>query len=150
MDEVTTKEEVVKEIKEQFELDVPLTDVFLRKAYGGMQTASVNLTSDVARKMLEVGRIKIGWSSCHVREKAKRMIKCFRCLEFGHISKMCKSSDDRSKLCRRCGTEGHIAKNCRSDPSCMFCKNGDSNEDIKHVAGSAKCPVFKKALSKRS
>lgn len=148
VDEVTSKEEVAERIKEQFDFDIPPTDVFLRKAYGGMQTASVSLTSDLAKKMLEVGRIKIGWSSCHIREKAKAMIKCFRCLEFGHMAKMCKS-EDRSKLCRKCGIEGHVAKDCKNEPSCMFCKSSDSKDD-KHVAGSAKCPVFRKALSKRS
>lgn len=147
VDEVTLKEDVVEKIKEQFDVEVSHLDIYMRKAYGDMQIASINLPDAIAKKMLEVGKIKIGWSNCHIRIKPKEMTKCFRCLEFGHIAKLCKSQD-RSRLCRRCGMEGHIAKDCKKDPSCMFCKQDNAN-DVKHVAGSNSCLYFRRALSKR-
>lgn len=149
VDEITSKEEVVEKVKEQFDFDVPPTDIGLRKAYGETQIASVTLPSDMANKMLEVGKIKIGWSICHIREKPKTLTKCFRCLEFGHIARRCKSEEDRSKLCRRCGFEGHMAKDCENDPKCLLCSK-DGKGELKHTTGGKDCPYLRKALKERS
>lgn len=148
MDEATSKEEISAAIRAQFNVEeVPVSKISLRKGYGGTQTASFSLPAEDAKKLLEMGKIKIGWISSHIRE-VTAVSKCFKCLEFGHIAKQCKSEEDRSKLCRKCGTEGHIAKNCNNAPLCMFCRS-DPTKDAKHIAGSGKCPVFKQALNKR-
>lgn len=150
MDEVTTKDEICSAIKEQFGLEeFTESDIIsLRKAYGGTQIAVVSLPAKTARTLLEKGKIKIGWCVCRLRERTT-LTRCFKCLEFGHMAKQCKSNIDRGKLCRRCGKEGHIAKNCNVDPACMFCKEKHP-ERADHVAGSSKCPVFRRALSKKS
>lgn len=147
IDEVTSKEDICEAVKTQYNLNgVSGTDVVnLRNAYGGTQTATISLPADSAKKLLESGRIKIGWVNCRIRER-KPLTKCFKCLEFGHTARQCKSEFDRSKQCRRCGEEGHIAKDCTKDPLCILCKV-DKPENARHVAGSTKCPVFKKALT---
>lgn len=147
IDEVTSVEDIVKAIKSQFDLDVSQQDVQLRKSYGETQVASIKTSETTAKKLLEKGKLKLGWSNCHLREKTT-LTKCFRCLEFGHISRNCKSSIDRSKMCRKCGENGHIAKGCAKTPSCMFCIK-DHPDNAKHVAGSNNCPVFRRALNKK-
>lgn len=149
IDEITTKEEICEAIKKQAGLDgILVTDIVsLRKAYGGMQAASVSLPAKWAKSLLEAGKIKIGWSVCRFRVRTT-LTRCFKCLEFGHISRQCTSKEDRAKLCRKCGGEGHIAKDCKEEPSCMFCRR-DHPERAKHVAGSGVCPVFRRALSQK-
>ena len=115
----------------------------IRKSYGGTQIAKISLPAEAARKALEMGKIKIGWSLCRIRETM-----CYRCLEYGHMAKLCTAEKDRSRLCRKCGVEGHISKSCAAEPNCMLCKS-NGGTDLKHIAGSYRCPVFKKALSMR-
>lgn len=145
IDEITTKEDVEGAIKTQLGFEeLPDKAVSLRKAYGETQIAAIVLPGELARKLLEAGKMKIGWTICRIRERTE-LKKCFRCLEFGHIAMQCKSREDRSKLCRKCGEDGHIAKDCKREPSCMFCKKEHPN-DANHIAGSSKCPIFRRAL----
>lgn len=143
VDEVTDAQDISEAIKAQLELEVPAEAIRLRKAYGETQIATINLPGEEANKMIKAGKIKIGWTVCRIRERTV-LKKCFKCLEFGHIATQCRN-EDRSKLCRSCGKDGHIAKDCREEPLCMFCKK-DRPKDAKHIAGSSRCPVFRRAL----
>lgn len=149
IDEVTDKEEICEALNGLLDSEgvTPSDVVSLRKAYSGTQAATVNLPAITAKSLLDVGKVKIGWSVCRLRERTT-LTKCFKCLEFGHISKQCKNKEDRSKRCRNCGEEGHIAKDCKKPASCMFCKK-DSPQQADHVAGSSRCPVFRRALSQK-
>lgn len=139
LDEVTTRRDICEAIKAQYNIGVAEADVLsLRKAYGGMQIATVGLPAEKANKLLESGKIKVGWVNCRIRVR-KALTKCFRCLEFGHTARQCKSEHDRE--------EGHIAKKCKKDALCFWCKMV-TPENAGHVAGSSKCPVLKKALAK--
>lgn len=140
LDDITTKREICLAFGNA--LEIPNLEEAaiksLRKAYGGTQTAKLCLPVDIASRALELNKIKIGWSVCRIREISIPTM-CYRCLDFGHIAKSCKSEFDRSHHCRKCGVEGHISRNC------MLCrKNGGT--DLNHTAGSYRCPVFKKAL----
>ena len=147
LDEVTTKEELLRALKEQFDLSNIREDAIrsLRAAYGSTQTAIISLPLDAARRALSVGRVKIGWTMCRLREYV-RPKSCFRCLGFGHLAKDCKGVD-RSKMCRRCGGEGHIAKTCTIQPRCLLCdKTGDQSQQ--HITGSSSCPKYRNAMKK--
>lgn len=148
IDEISTPEDVIEAIRTQFNVDdISVGDIVMRKAYGETQTASIKTTEEKAKKLLDKGGLKLGWSVCHFREKTT-LTKCFRCLEFGHIARNCKNPTDRSKMCRKCGDIGHIAKDCKGEPSCMFCKGAGKRAD--HVAGSGRCPTFRRALNQKS
>lgn len=149
LDEITSKEDISEAINSQFEVkSFSKTDILsLRKSYGGTQTAKIYTGVDVAKTLLESGEIKIGWVICRIRRQ-NSLVKCYRCLEFGHMAKRCGNEQDRSKQCRRCGMEGHIAKGCTLDPICMLCRE-DKSTDARHVAGSSSCPRFRRALTSR-
>lgn len=137
MEETTTKEEMLGALQKEFGWSsLPETAIkSMRPSFGGTQIAVLKLPFEQAKKALEIGRVRIGWTMCKLRE-VKRTSQCFRCLDFGHMAKDCKN-EDRSKKCRRCGEEGHFARSCRNSPRCMLCKNGD--EPMQHVTGSSRC-----------
>lgn len=89
--------------------------VSLRKRFGGSQMALVSLPMEVSRKLINVGRLRIGMVSCRVRT-ADTKIRCFRCLAFRHTSNKC-DGPDRTACCRRCGEAGHKAANCSASDS---------------------------------
>lgn len=53
----------------------------IRQSFMGTQRATVRLKGVDVRKIVEKGRIKVGWVNAKIRLKAKA-IKCFRCLGY--------------------------------------------------------------------
>ena len=49
----------------------------LYKRFDGVQTAVVCLTEADARSLLELGKLRVGWVNCHIREHVK-FARCFR------------------------------------------------------------------------
>lgn len=150
VDDITTKSEICQAFSKA--LNIPDLDESIvksiRRSYGGTQTAKMALPIQTAKNAIQLNKIKIGWSVCRIRE-SKKVTKCFRCLEYGHVSKYCKGEIDRSNLCLRCGLEGHKIKDCNAEPCCMLCK-ARGKEDLHHVAGNYTCPIFRSALSFRN
>lgn len=146
LDEVTTKEDVFNALAENLantSVMKALTIKSLRKAYSGTQTATVSLPAEAAKQLIEIGKVRIGWVVCRIREKLNPT-KCYKCMEFGHIAKTCKSSSDWSKHCLRCGKSGHIAKLCNEEPKCLLCQ-GKEGIDNNHLTGSRRCPSYQRA-----
>lgn len=110
LDELMGKEEVAEALATA--LGVPsLTAAVVkpnRQAHGVTQTAVVSLSADLAKKAIEIGKVKIRWVVCRSREKTV-VARCFRCWDFGHLAQSRKGAD-RSKNCHKRGEEGHLAK----------------------------------------
>lgn len=148
LDEVTTKEELCNAVMNVLGVEGIKESAIkrLRKSYGNTQTAIISLPVDLGSKLLKIGKMKVGWVVCRIREQAT-IKTCYRCWEFGHFATECTNEHDRSNRCRRCGEMGHIARECSKKPECVICKQLE-NADTLHVAGSAKCLIFKQALNK--
>lgn len=144
LDEITTEDELRHALQSQCNLEEAPKSIRLRKAYRDTQIATIRLSVDGAKNLLEAGRVKIGWSSCPfklVPRETKTLQRCFKCMDFGHHAWNCKGPD-RSELCRTCGGKGHMSKDCTKQPRCMLCREEDGND---HTTGGFKCPVYKKA-----
>lgn len=141
MDEVTTEKEIVEAFERHLEAAKERKVVVksLRTAYGGTQTAVIALPADLARKAVQLDKIKIGWVRCRIREKIVAT-RCYRCWAFGHLARNCKGPD-RSKNCHRCGEGGHIARTCTKTPNCCLCQEKTENR-MQLVATSA--PITKR------
>lgn len=146
IDEITTKEEVLtalENISDDFKV-LSLSSVrSMRKAYGGTQTATISLGAGLAKQLLQISKIRIGWVVCRIREKM-RPLRCFKCLDFGHTAYKCKSQIDNTGKCLQCGENGHKIESCTNKPLCLLCK--ETNEISDHVTGCTSCPYYRKAL----
>lgn len=61
------------------------------------------------------------------------VVQCFRCLRYGHTSKLCKNTTDQ---CHKCA-EDHKGADCPNEYLfCVYCKSGE------HASVSRKCPVY--------
>lgn len=78
---------------------------------------------------------------CEVEPFIQRVVQCFNCLRYGHVSGQC-----RSKVkCAKCGNE-HNTSVCSSSisPCCIFCK-GD------HISSDHKvCPEYQRQKNIKS
>ena len=64
-------------------------------------------------------------------ERKHRVIRCYNCNRFGHISRPCPYNHS----CANCGGEECGAFDCNKAPICSNCGQG-------HKADSSRCPIF--------
>lgn len=147
LDEITTEEELRTALIEQFSLgETGVTaKVRMRKAYFGTQVATIKLPLAEANKLLEAGKAKVGWTICQLRAPRAQLLRCYKCLGFGHVATHCNGTD-RSKRCWKCGEDGHFSMKCLNKPSCMLCQKSKGND---HATGSLKCEAYKEAKSRQ-
>lgn len=136
LDADVTGDEVLNAIVAQFPSDGAMPSVVakvnLRPAFQGTQNASLVLQPEIAKKMVEAGTIRVGWSSCRVQLPDRD--HCFKCWMKGHKANEC-TGPDRSSSCFRCGEPGHQAVTCTADRKCWSCGKAG------HLALSGKCNV---------
>jgi hypothetical protein len=143
IDEITTEEELREQLIEQFSLGEigRAAQIKLRKAYGGTQIATIKLPVAEANLLLEKGKIRVGWTICQLQVPRTQLLRCYRCLGFGHVAVRC-TSTDRSNFCWRCGESGHVGRTCKNKPKCMLCQDVEGND---HATGSLRCNAYKEA-----
>ncbi|CAG9765780.1 unnamed protein product [Ceutorhynchus assimilis] len=139
IDGTTGEAEIVSMIQGELGLDPgSFTIKALNPNRAGNQTAIVAVREEHARKFQEAKRIRIGWVACRIKSKIQ-LIRCYRCLEFGHRTTECKGAD-RSKNCMNCCSAGHQARECQQEPYCLSC-------DITgHRMDQTKCQKYRRLL----
>ncbi|XP_051167802.1 CCHC-type zinc finger nucleic acid binding protein-like [Leptopilina boulardi] len=110
-----------------------------------MKLAVVVTNLDEADRLEKLGHIKVGFMCCPIKRRVM-VLRCHRCLGYGHIARSC-AAEDRSAACFRCEEADHKYADCKKSPSCFLCKKlSDEKISTNHVAGSGGCGVFKSAL----
>ncbi|XP_037292475.1 serine/arginine repetitive matrix protein 1-like [Manduca sexta] len=92
----------------------------VRPDRSGMGAVWAKAPTKAAQK-IKAGRLKIGWVIARVTVLEARPMRCYRCLEQGHVRGGCAGSTDRSDLCYRCGKPGHKARQCADKLNCVLC-----------------------------
>lgn len=111
----------------------------------GLKVGIFTVGEKAAEKLLDAGKLRIGWVICRVRVRTT-VVRCFKCLGFGHLASKC-SGPDRRAACFRCGESGHKGKECTAAECCIVCKTGNV-QDTGHKLGSGRCKTFRDALAK--
>ncbi|CAH1170772.1 unnamed protein product [Phaedon cochleariae] len=139
VDAAVTAEEIAETIgRETGEEQSNIQVKTLKQGNYGSQSATLELPELAARNLATKGNIKIGWTSCKIRERIT-LTRCYRCLEFGHRSQECKG-EDLSQTCIKCGKDGHRARECTEQPYCTKCKVSG------HRSDQTRCPDFRRLL----
>ncbi|XP_047985768.1 translation initiation factor IF-2-like [Leguminivora glycinivorella] len=92
----------------------------VRQDASGLGTIWLRCPVVVAKKVVEAdrGRLQVGWVRAAVKLLDQRPIRCFKCLETGHVRANCTNDADLSDACYRCGKPGHKAAACSEEPRC--------------------------------
>ncbi|XP_061719323.1 neurofilament heavy polypeptide-like [Cydia pomonella] len=113
----------------------------IRQDFSGLGSIWVRCPITVVKKLTESGRLLVGWVSARVQLLDQKPMRCFRCLEAGHVRAQCRAQEDRSDLCYRCGQPGHKAATCSATPHCAVC--AAANKPAGHMIGSKTCVASK-------
>lgn len=103
----------------------------------------LEVDSNCFEKMIEAGRVNLGWRSCRVVHHI-HLTRCYKCCGFGHVAEKC-----TNKLaCSKCGGE-HKAAECNNTVlQCINCKHMNEKFkmklDTKHRPWSNVCETLKK------
>jgi electron transfer flavoprotein alpha subunit len=111
----------------------------IRQDVSGLGSIWLRCPVAAAKKVVEAdrGRLQVGWVRATVKLLDKRPMRCFKCLEKGHVRAQCASEVDRSNVCYRCGKPGHRAGECSAPPHCVVC--ADAGKKADHGLGSKPC-----------
>ncbi|KAM8701471.1 hypothetical protein ACLKA7_005468 [Drosophila subpalustris] len=102
LDELTTKDEIIGALNSEMGVTSFKTEsiISLRATKDGLQIAVVSMPTAQANVLGHKGKIRIGWVVCRIRTILQPK-RCFKCLEYGHISLNCSSKTDLRGACFR-------------------------------------------------
>lgn len=106
----------------------------------------IEVSPAIRTKLLKNSRVYINYSTCRLEDYI-RVLQCYKCLAFGHLSKHCTAES----LCGHCaGT--HEMKNCPNRSSTAICGNCKRwlHEELSHSALDGRsCSILKKRLQEK-
>lgn len=109
--------------------------------YGkGPCSAIVIAPCSIARQLLDLSKIKIGWKRCRIAELVTPP-RCYKCQTFGHTAYECKENSSKKRKCLKCGDEDHVARECKNALKCYVCGTPG------HRADSMSCEKYRTAVS---
>lgn len=144
LDPTSTKEDITEEVfnllspveREEIVVEDP------RLTTSGFQISYVNAPREIGDKLLNIGTVMIGWTSCRMREKVA-IDRCNNCLQLGHIARNCRQQIEKDIRCLRCAGAGHVAKDCEREKFCVSCNLPG------HRSDSYSCPHYRELVNAR-
>lgn len=123
LDPTVTKNDVISEIQKVASSDEQEDSTVdaLRSTNSGFQIAILTVPRSLGDRLVQIGALRIGWTSCRVKEKIN-IDRCINCLQISHHSSKCKEPKAAEVKCLRCAESGHIAKDCVNERYCVKCE----------------------------
>lgn len=112
-------------------------------------TIIAEVNDEMREKLLELGKVKIGWKICKVQDYIG-ILRRYKCCGYHHFAKNCNKKET-------CGNSAgqHATKECRSqEKKCVNCEDKIKNFKIKnlksnHSAYDNNCPCYKREIEKQ-
>lgn len=102
-----------------------------------------------AEMFVSAKKISVEWDMCKVFSYV-RVNRCFKCLGFNHVAKMCKNKI----ACSKCGGEHKVEQCTSKEMSCVNCvkhaKDTGQNISTNHHAFAYKCWCTQQIMNKAS
>ena len=111
--------------------------VRLKNSFTGKPTRTLKVLCNNGSWKTLIDKVKLTFKGilCQIeKEKEVRVIQCFNCQRFGHLSKNC----GKNQCCPHCGNE-HPRYHCTLPAKCINCNGG-------HPAFSKSCPEYTKRV----
>lgn len=106
-----------------------------RMSMRGTKSATVFLPTVAAENAIKMRRMKLGWTSCLIRERIDPPL-CGKCQAYGHRTGACSQRENAKRRCFKCGDENHMVKECPNQECCFTCGG-------EHRANSMRCEKFR-------
>lgn len=91
-------------------------------------TIIAEVNDEIYEKLLELGKVKIGWKICKVQEYIG-ILRCYKCCGYYHFAKDC----NKKETCGNCAGQ-HVTKECRGqEKKCVNCEEKIKNFKIKNL-----------------
>lgn len=109
-------------------------------------TLIVEVDAETRKRLLDIGRMKIGWRMCRVQDYVG-ILRCFKCCGYFHFAKDCV----KKEACGLCAGQ-HMTRDCNSVVrKCVNCEDKIKKMKIRdlksdHSAYDNNCPCLKKEL----
>lgn len=141
LDDSVSREEIIRAVAEVGKCtEDSIRTGPIRPMRNGLGMVWVQCPLATVNRLIEDGRLLVGWSAARVAPLRARPIQCFRCWRFGHARGTCDAPVDRGGHCFRCGKGGHQAKGCQEPFSCAVC--AEDGKDSAHKIRTMGCANY--------
>ncbi|XP_059047665.1 uncharacterized protein LOC131843086 [Achroia grisella] len=147
LDDATTVADVVAAVAREGDCaEASVKTGEIRRSPSGSGSVWVRGPIGAVKKLVDAGKLRVGWTMARVRSLDPRPMRCYRCLLTGHVGQRCTAKENRGGACFRCGQDGHKAASCTApSPHCPYCAAAKRKAD--HKIGSTKgCRPPKQAV----
>ena len=87
----------------------------VRRAPSGAGSVWVQGPIAAVNKITAAKRVTVGWVVATVEPLDPRPLRCYRCLQEGHVGQRCTETSMRGDRCYRCGDLSHKASECGAE-----------------------------------
>ncbi|XP_059059524.1 uncharacterized protein LOC131852806 [Achroia grisella] len=138
LDDATTAAEVVAAVAREGDCaEASVKTGEIRRSPSGSGSIWARCPIGAVKRLVDAGKLRVGWTMARVRSLDPRPMRCYRCLLTGHVGQRCTAKEDRGGACFRCGQDGHKAASCTApSPHCPYCAAAKKKAD--HRMGSTK------------
>lgn len=127
--------------------EIEIKAIFETKRYNKtIYNARINIDCETYVKVIEAGRINVGWERCRVYD-GTRVTQCFKCYGYNHRSSECRNSE----ICYKCHGQ-HKSSECQQEiiKKCINCVRANNvlklNLNEEHYTNDRNCPVYENKM----